>query len=121
MVMEEIVYQREATPNQKWTNRAFQLQQEGKLVATLRIGESAEVFVQGLCPRCNKTFQTVISREITAVDHQHLGVGESTVGASPRYERQAVVCSASPAKGAPSDAMGCGACFSVFAKVQETR
>lgn len=117
--MEEVEYHYESRPRQEWTNKAFALQQEGRLTAVIIAGTAQNLVVAGECPRCGQQIKLNLAKTITAVVHRNLGESSSLEDDSARYERETVICNARPpAKGAPDDRLGCGACFSVYARLE---
>lgn len=117
--MAEVEYRYESRPCQEWTNKAFALQEEGRLTAAITSGEFQNLVVVGECPRCGQQIEIGLPKTITAVIHRNLGESVSLADDAVRYERETVICNARPpAKGAPDDRLGCGACFSVFARLE---
>ena len=114
MVMDEMDDDHEVTANQKLTNLAYRLQMDGLISAEIRLGDHPRFLAQGQCPQCGQTFDINVPTVIAAVDHMKLGT-KSRLSAPHAlgYGRRTVICRRE-INGAVT---GCGACFSVFAKL----
>jgi hypothetical protein len=114
--MGKVKYQFEATPLQELTDRAFALQQSGRIRARLIVaGPHPRLVVDGECPRCGGTLRLDRASSVAIFKGGTLGAH----GQEDDFAAETVLCNAPPVTGTPPGKVGCGACFSLYARIDQ--
>lgn len=105
------------TNDQKWTDAAFVMMQNGALEAQIREpGGVATLVVAGRCPRCDCKYSSRQPLEAVTSTTGRLDEEGLTHDVAVRAEATFCECQTSH-PGRPEGRMGCGVCFTVLASV----
>lgn len=111
--MPRVEYQYEGTPSQVWTDKAYELQVKGAIHAVLLVkGGTSRLVAGGECPRCRGHFSVDRASEIPIVKGGTRGPHDED-----EWAAAVVTCNGPDVEGTPPDRDGCGATFTVYARI----